>query len=136
MTVRHFLMAAAGTVLALAQPSTGRADEVDVFYMTTTTTAGKSFVTKLDGTFRLPMVHVAEGKIKVNYRNLSLGDIEGIRFEKRTETVSAITDVSGGAGADGGDSRIYTLGGQRVDSGRGNLPKGIYIIGKRKVVVR
>ncbi len=136
MTTRRQILLSAGALFALSMPATGSAEEVDVFYMTTTTTGDKSYITKLDGSFRLPMVYVADGIIKVNYRSIDLADIEGIRFEKRTETVNAIDNVKADGADETGDNRIFTLDGRRVDSKNGQLGKGLYIIGKRKVVIR
>lgn len=136
MTTRRLILLSAGALLALSTPTKGSAEEVDVFYMTTTTTENKSYITKLDGSFRLPMVYVADGVMKVNYRSIDLANIENIRFEKRTETVSAVDEVktSGGNAID--DGRIFTLDGQRIENTNGRLGKGLYIIGKRKVAVR
>ncbi len=136
MTTRRQILLSAGALFALSLPTPGSADEVDVFYMTTTTTGGKSYITKLDGSFRLPMVYVADGIMKVNYRSIALGDIEGIRFEKRTETVNGIDEVKVSDRKVTGNENVYTLDGRRVDNSNGQLPKGLYIIGKRKVVVK
>ncbi len=136
ITLRRPLLTAAGALLALLTPCPGSAEEVDVFYMTTTTADNKSYITKLDGSFRLPMVYLAEGKIKVNYRSIDLADIEGIRFEMRTETVSGIEEAASDSGNRTAGGKVFTLDGRQVDSGAGQLPKGLYIIGKRKVVIR
>lgn len=126
-----------GMLLVETASSECSADEVDVYYMTTTTTAGKSFITKLDGSYRLPMVNAAERTIKVNYRTHSIDDIESIRFEKRTETIDAITDIDADTDSGVRSNRVFTLGGQCVDADdMGRLSKGIYIINNRKVVVK
>ena len=136
ITLRRPLLTAAGALLTLLTPCPGSAEEVDVFYMTTTTTDSKSYIIKLDGSFRLPMVYLAEGKIKVNYRSIDLANIEGIRFEMRTETVSGIEETASDSGNHTDGDKVFTLDGRQVDSGAGQLPKGLYIIGKRKVVIR
>lgn len=136
MTIRRLFLLSAGALLALSTPTRGCAEEVNVFYMTTTTTENKSYITKLDGSFRLPMVYVADGIMKVNYRSIALADIEGIRFEKRTETVDGIDEVKAADRKVTDNGSVFTLDGRRVDNSNGQLPKGLYIIGKRKVVVR
>lgn len=136
MTTKRLFLLSAGALLALATPTKGSAEEVDVFYMTTTTTENNSYITKLDGSFRLPMVYVADGILKVNYRSIGLADIESIRFEKRREEASAVDEVKSDGGNAIGDSRIFTLDGRRVDNANGRLGKGLYIIGGRKVVAR
>ncbi len=136
MTTKRLILLSAGALLALSMPTNGSAEEVAVFYMTTTTTENNSYITKLDGSFRLPKVYVADGIMKVNYRSIALANIEGIRFEKRIETVNAVDEVKANDGNAIDDGRIFTLDGRRIDNTNGRLGKGIYIIGKRKVVVR
>lgn len=136
MTTKRQILLSASALFALSLPTTSSADEVDVFYMTTTTTENKSYITKLDGSFRLPKVYLADGIMKVNYRSIALSDIEGIRFEKRTETVNGIDEAKVGGGNAADSERVFTLDGRRVDRSNGQLAKGLYIIGKRKVVVK
>lgn len=125
-------------ILALL-PMVAMADEVSVVYGTFTLTTGTTVEARLydDGTTVLPMVRMAEKTITINGKAYSLAGIESVRFDVRKEELSAINNVeASGTPADG---NVYTLGGTLVrkgDDAKGNLPKGVYIMNKKKIVVK
>ena len=116
------------------------ADEVNVVYMTATTTNGKTMETRLletEGVI-LPRFYTADNTIRINSVVYLKDEIASIRFSIRTETVDAINEVE----ADNEDVKkhaVYTLDGKLVRTDAASLeelPKGIYIINKKKVVVK
>lgn len=116
------------------------ADEVKVVYMTATTADGKSVEARLveaDGV-TLPRLYMADNTLKINSVVYHRDEITSLRFDIRTETIDAINSVS----ADESTSdrgAVYSVSGRLVRSGSTStegLPKGVYIINKKKVVVR
>lgn len=126
------------TILALL-PVVAMADEVNVVYGTFTLASGATVEARLydDSTAVLPMVRTAEKTITINGKAYSLDNIESVRFDVRKEELSAINNV---VAIDGlADGNVYTLGGTLVRKGggeKGNLPKGVYIMNKKKIVVK
>lgn len=111
------------------------ADEVAMFYMTTTTVDGKVYATKLNGIIPYPKVYLDSRKMKVNYRSIGIDNIAGIRIEKRMETVDAIREYPSEPYSPSA-TPIYSLGGQKLTSDRHALQKGIYIIRGKKILVK
>lgn len=121
-------------------PMMAMADEVKVVYMTATTTSGKTVETKLadtDGQV-LPRLYAIDNTIKINSVVYLKNEIASIRFSVKTETVNGIDSVEADE-EDEHSGAIYTLEGRmvRTDShSTEGLPKGIYIINKKKIVVK
>lgn len=120
-------------------PVAAMADEVKVVYGTFTTTAGKTVEARLydDGATTFPMANTAAHTITINGTVYSLDDIESLRFDVRTEEVTAINDIE--ANDNENDGNVYTLGGTMVRKGNATLeglPKGVYILNKKKIVVK
>lgn len=116
------------------------ADEVNVVYMTATTTNGKTMETRLletEGEI-LPRFYTVDNTIRINSVVYLKDEIASIRFSIRTETVDAINEVE--ADDEGAKKHaVYTLDGKLVRTDAASLeelPKGIYIINKKKVVVK
>lgn len=116
------------------------ADEVNVVYMTATATNGKTMETRLletEGEI-LPRFYTADNAIRINSVVYLKDEIASIRFSIRTETVDGINEVE----ADDEDAKkhaVYTLDGRLVRTDAASLeelPEGIYIINKKKVVVK
>lgn len=115
------------------------ADEVNVVYGTFTTTSGKSMEVRLydDGVTVFPKLNISSRTFTINGKAYALSDIESLRFDVRKEEVSAISDVK--AEENVADNNVYTLGGTLVRKGDGSLeglPKGVYILNKKKIVVK
>lgn len=121
-------------------PLTAVADEVNVVYMTTTTTKGQTVETRLleKKGETLPRFYTADNTIRINSVVYLKDEIASIRFSIRTETVDAINEVEGDDEY-AKKHAVYTLDGKLVRTDAASLeelPKGIYIINKKKVVVK
>lgn len=116
------------------------ADEVKVVYMTATTTNGKTVEARLmdvDGQ-ALPRLYMIDNTVKINSVVYLKSEITSIRFSVKTETVDGIETVETDEEEDRSGA-VYTLEGKlvRTDSrSMEGLPKGIYIINKKKIVVK
>lgn len=121
-------------------PMTAMADEVNVVYMTATTTNGKTVEAKLTDTGGqvLPRLYMIDNTMKINSVVFLKKEIATIRFSVKTETVDGISAVAADDGPEE-HGAVYTLEGKlvRTDSRSiEGLPKGIYIINKKKIVVK
>lgn len=119
-----------------------KAEDIDVLYMVTTLTSGTKYEVMLtnESTFTGPKMMREDKAFIINGTTYSADEIGEIRFEKRTiDMISPIpTPPQKGA--------VYNLNGQKVcdiDPSQGNsveqilssLPKGIYIVNGKKIVV-
>ena len=91
-----------------------------------------------DPSLPAPMLRHKEGIIVLNGMPYSTSEVKGMRLEKRM--VDAIRTVDNSQLTDG-NLVIYDLSGRKVSvssvsSVSSELPKGIYIVNGRKVVVR
>ncbi len=118
------------------------AEEIDVLYMVTTLSSGTKYEVMLtnESTFTGPKIMRGDKTFIVNGTTYSADEIGEIRFEKRTIDMIAPVHVAPQRGA------VYNLNGQKVcdiDSSLGDageqipssLPKGIYIVNGKKIVV-
>lgn len=127
-------------VLAWCLPAMVVADEVKVVYMTLTTADGKTQEARLsisDGTV-LPRFYTSENVLNINSAVYNRDEISSIRFDVRTEEANSIRLVEA---AEAGDvpGAVYSISGKLVrahSESLEGLPKGIYIINKKKVVVK
>ena len=118
----------------LALPPALAAQTKNVFYMNTVTSAGKVYVNKLDGSVKLPLMKTEDRTLLLGAEQLSFDDVEYIRFEMKTEDISGIVDAKTDMQQ---TDVVYTLGGQRVNGLQGvALAKGIYIVGRKKMIVK
>ena len=102
--------------------------------MNTVTSAGKVYVNKLDGSVKLPLMKTEDRTLLLGAEQLSFDDVEYIRFEMKTEDISGIVDAKTDMQQ---TDVVYTLGGQRVNGLQGvALAKGIYIVGRKKMIVK
>ena len=124
-------------LLALAGGSQAAlADEVEAMFLVAELQSGKTESVMLtnDADADVPRLLNKEGG-----QRYSTSDVKGLRLEKRMvdgiETV-ATPDVAPG---DAEHQTVYDLQGRKVETGNQkweNLPKGVYIVNGRKVVVR
>ncbi|MCR5130779.1 MAG: T9SS type A sorting domain-containing protein [Prevotella sp.] len=136
MRNRRLIIALAVALLLSAQVV--RADEVEATFLVATLTSGQTESVMLtnDSTVAAPMLYHKQGQMLINGHLYDVSEIAGIRIEKRM--VDAIRDVRSQVSS---DTRIYDLQGRLVPISSDNLqplslPKGIYIVGGRKVVVK
>ena len=124
---RKLSIAIATVVLALSAP-TVQAEEIEAYFFVATLTSG--------ATEEAMLTH-KQGQMLINGHLYDTSEIAGIRIEKRT--VDAIAELR--KPADNGMTTVYDLQGRKIpvpstSSLSSVLPKGIYIIGGRKVVVK
>lgn len=120
-------------------PAAATADEVKVVYMTTTTVDGRSIETRLTDADdeALPRLFLTDGTMRVNSVVYARDAVSSIRFDVRTEAANGIVGVEAGGGA--AADAVYSVSGRVVRSGSASvegLPKGVYIINRKKVVIR
>lgn len=117
------------------------ADEVEAMFLVAELQSGKTESVMLtnDADADVPRLLNKERVIIIGGQRYSTSDVKGIRLEKRMvdgiETV-ATPDV---APDDAKRQTVYDLQGRKVETGNQNwenLPKGVYIVNGRKVVVR
>lgn len=129
-------------LLALAGGSQAAwADEVEAMFLVAELQSGKTESVMLtnDADADVPRLLNKERVIIIGGQRYSTSDVKGLRLEKRMvdgiETV-ATPDVAPG---DAEHQTVYDLQGRKVETGNQkweNLPKGVYIVNGRKVVVR
>ena len=129
-------------LLALAGGcQTALADEVEAMFLVAELQSGKTESVMLtnDADADVPRLLNKERVIIIGGQRYSTSDVKGLRLEKRMvdgiETV-ATPDV---APDDAKRQTVYDLQGRKVETGNQkweNLPKGVYIVNGRKVVVR
>ena len=129
-------------LLALAGDSQAAlADEVEAMFLVAELQSGKTESVMLtnDADADVPRLLNKERVIIIGGQRYSIADVKGLRLEKRMvdgiETV-ATPDV---APDDAKRQTVYDLQGRKVETGNQkweNLPKGVYIVNGRKVVVR
>lgn len=129
-------------LLALAGDSQAAlADEVEAMFLVAELQSGKTESVMLtnDADADVPRLLNKERVIIIGGQRYSTSDVKGLRLEKRMvdgiETV-ATPDV---APDDAKRQTVYDLQGRKVETGNQkweNLPKGVYIVNGRKVVVR
>ena len=115
------------------------AEEVEVLYMKTLTTDGKFFYNKLseDGSTQNPVYYPSLQKLYAWPLRLAKSRVAALSFEMRTETIDAVKDIETGQPEADRQQAIYSLSGQRLPhTTTDNLPKGIYIINKKKVIIK
>jgi len=97
---------------------------------------GADSVTTLNNTMNLPNFAWYTGTATVlpALNGIKIEDTDDISFNYYADYATAINRV--GMGTSSAVSPIYTLGGTRIQGSVDSLPKGIYIIGGEKVVVR
>lgn len=120
-------------------PAAATADEVKVVYMTTATADGRSVETRLTDAAddALPRLFPADGTMRVNSVVYARDAVSSIRFDVRTETADGIASAVADGGAAAG--AVYSVSGRVVRSGSASvegLPKGVYIVNRKKVVIR
>lgn len=118
-------------------PLMAMADEAKVMYAKTTLASGDSVVSRLydDGITVRPVIYTSSRTIVMNGKSYSIDEIESIRFEVRVEEVSGIKAIEAHAATEG---KVYTLDGKLVSEtpSTEGLDKGVYIINKKKIVVK
>lgn len=127
-------------LLAVWGCTAASADEVKVVYMTTLTADGKQVETRLTDILDedMPRYDVSEGTMKIGSVVYTRDKVRGVRFEVRMEESDAIGSVTADDEA-AGDNNVYSVDGQLMRAGSTSvegLPKGIYIINRKKIVVR
>lgn len=118
------------------------AEDIDVLYMVTTLTSGTKYEVMLtnESAFTGPKLMRQDKTFIINGTTYSADEIGEIRFEKRTIDMITPAHVAPQRGA------VYNLNGQKVcdfdpslgDAGEqilSSLPKGIYIVNGKKIVV-
>lgn len=121
-------------------PAVASADGTDVVYMTTVTTAGQNVETRLTGIddSSVPKFYTARNIFKVNSVVYPRARVAGVRFDVRKENLTGIRTVNAG-GEDSRRSNVYSVSGRLVRAGSASadgLPKGVYIINNKKIVVK
>lgn len=111
-------------------------DDIDAIFMTVALNAGQSESVMLSNAseYNGPMFRPAEKTLSINGTSYNTEDVKEIRFEVRQ--VDAIQDVNQ-SNEHFADGIIYNLNGQMVgkmDVER--LPKGVYIVNGKKIIVR
>lgn len=116
------------------------AEEVEATFLVVELSSGQTESVMLtnDPSLPAPMLRHKEGIIVLNGMPYSTSEVKGMRLEKRM--VDAIRTVDNSQLTDG-NLVIYDLSGRKVSvssvsSVSSELPKGIYIVNGRKVVVR
>lgn len=140
MTMKKKLLAL--LCLALGVWQGAMAEDIDVLYMVTTLTSGTKYEVMLtnESTFTGPKIMRGDKTFIVNGTSFSADEIGEIRFEKRTIDMISPVATPPKRGA------VYNLNGQKVcdidpshgDAGEqalSSLPKGIYIVNGKKIVV-
>jgi hypothetical protein len=140
MTMKKKILALLCLVLGVWQGA--MAEDIDVLYMVTTLTYGTKYEVMLtnESTFTGPKILRGDKTFIINGTTYSADEIGEIRFEKRTIDMITPAPVAPQKGA------VYNLNGQKVcdidpslgDAGEQNLsslPKGIYIVNGKKIVV-
>jgi hypothetical protein len=126
------------TVLLGLLSCTAMAQDIKVLYLSTVTTTGEVIVSRLAEGEEMPLVNVADKTMKINSAVFPITQISAIRYEIRTESADAIRTLEAESG-DGtsADTAVYTIDGRLMSrKASERLPKGIYIMNNKKVVVR
>lgn len=133
---KRVLLVAAWAVCTLC----AHAEEVEATFLVVELSSGQTESVMLtnDPSLPAPMLRHKEGIIVLNGMPYSTSEVKGMRLEKRM--VDAIRTVDNSQLTDG-NLVIYDLSGRKVSvssvsSVSSELPKGIYIVNGRKVVVR
>ena len=133
---KRVLLVAAWAVCTLC----AHAEEVEATFLVVELSSGQTESVMLtnDPSLPAPMLRHKEGIIVLNGMPYSTSEVKGMRLEKRM--VDAIRTVDNSQLTDG-NLVIYDLSGRKVSvssvsSASSELPKGIYIVNGRKVVVR
>lgn len=123
-------------LLALGWCAAGRA-QVTVPLMTVTDTEGHQVAQVELGnasSFVGPRLNRKDATLVIGGKAYPIDEIGEIRFSTGVST--GITQVEDKAAAGTRRSGVYTLAGQKVASGAGRLPKGVYVVDGRKTVIR
>lgn len=133
MKRRNIILSFALLPLAVAAQTTFR-----VPFASVALASGDSVVTRLynDSVTVKPMINPTSRTLSINGVAYSFDEIEGIRFDVRSVEVSAIDKVRATAKEAVG---VYTLDGKlvrREATSTEGLDKGVYIMNKKKIVVK
>ena len=127
------------TILCLAACSLSAwaQEEVKVLKMTAVRTTGQDVEVSLydAANFWGPMLNKAEERLVIGGRSLTLSRVKEIRFSVVTEIVDGITEVEQQSSV----AHIYGMDGRLVRrdaTTTEGLPKGMYIMNGKKVVVK
>lgn len=112
-------------------------EEVKVLKMTAVRTTGQDVEVSLydAANFWGPMLNKAEERLVIGGRSLTLSRVKEIRFSVVTEIVDGITEVEQQSSV----AHIYGMDGRLVRrdaTTTEGLPKGMYIMNGKKVVVK
>lgn len=123
--------------LAACSLSAWSQEEVKVLKMTAVRTTGQDVEVSLydDANFWGPMLNKAEERLVIGGRSLTLSRVKEIRFSVVTEIVDGITEVE----LQPTVAHIYGMDGRLVRrdaTTTEGLPKGMYIMNGKKVVVK
>ena len=123
--------------LAACSLSAWAQEEVKVLKMTAVRTTGQDVEVSLydDTNFWGPMLNKAEERLVIGGRSLTLSRVKEIRFSVVTEIVDGITEVE----LQPTVAHIYGMDGRLVRrdaTTTEGLPKGMYIMNGKKVVVK
>ena len=123
--------------LAACSLSAWSQEEVKVLKMTAVRTTGQDVEVSLydDTNFWGPMLNKAEERLVIGGRSLTLSRVKEIRFSVVTEIVDGITEVE----LQPTVAHIYGMDGRLVRrdaTTTEGLPKGMYIMNGKKVVVK
>lgn len=122
------------------QPLGCIADTVNELYLIATTTNNQVLEQVLLDTDDAlnPRLNAQTGRIKIDGQTLDQSQVKSIRFEVRTKEETAINNASADEPSYTDDA-IYTLDGCKVKASvrsLNELPKGIYIYHRQKIVIK
>lgn len=121
-------------------PSAAVAEEVQVVYLTATMTDGTTVETRLTDIddLTVPRLNTANNTFRMKSVVYQRDAVVSLRYDVRTEEETGIVSVNAdGNASDGGN--IYSISGRLVRSGSTSvegLPKGVYIVNNKKIIVR
>jgi hypothetical protein len=123
--------------LAATSLSAWAQEEVKVLKMTAVRTTGQNVEMSLydDANFWGPVLNKAEDRLVIDGRSLTLSRVKEIRFSIVTEIVDGITEAE----LQPAVAHIYGMDGRLVRrdaTTTEGLPKGMYIMNGKKVVVK
>ena len=123
--------------LAATSLSAWAQEEVKVLKMTAVRTTGQNVEMSLydDANFWGPVLNKAEDRLVIDGRSLTLSRVKEIRFSIVTEIVDGITEAEQQPAV----AHIYGMDGRLVRrdaTTTEGLPKGMYIMNGKKVVVK